>query len=113
MPFTGELDDIITIKRGVESVSGSGGKFVDWDAATTIATPWAKVQPLRGREQLDLGIAAAEVDYRIWIRYRPDVRASDRIFWRSRELDIVSATNFRNGFEWMEIMAKERLVGTS
>ena len=110
MPRTGELLEQITIQRGTESKSGAGGVIVTW---TTQWEPWAKIEPIRGREQLDVGIAAAEVDYRIWIRYRADVRPSDRILWGTRILDIVSATNFRNENEWTEIMAKERLVATS
>lgn len=108
MPQAGELRETITIKQAVETRSGTGAVVVDWANATVIATPRASIEPLRGKEQLDLAIAKAELDYRIWIRFRSGITPQQRIFWRTKELDIVSVSNFRTQNEWLEIMAKER-----
>lgn len=108
MPRPGELKHTIVIKSPtVFTESTSGGKTPDWAASATFATARAKIEPLRGQETLDGGIQNAEVDHRIWIWYRPGVTTKQRIFFGSREFDIVQATNFREESEWLEIVAKE------
>ena len=94
----------------MESSDAAGGTIVDWSAATVIASPRAKVEPLRGQEALDLGFKAASLNYRVWIHYRTGILPEHRIFWGSLEFDILSVQDWRNAHIWLEIMALQRLI---
>ena len=110
MPQAGELTESIDIKEAVETIDSAGGTIVDWSSATTVASPRAKIEPLRGQEALDLGFKEASLHYRIWILYRSGILPKHRVFWGTIELDIISARPFRGEKVWTEIMATEHLI---
>jgi len=70
----------------------------------TLATVWARVQPLRGQEMKDIGRLAAKQLYLVIIRYRTDVTTDNKIIWGSKTLNIRSIQNRdeRSGFLSME-----------
>lgn len=60
---------------------------------TTLATVWAKVQPLRGQEAKDVGRLAPKQLYLITIRHRTDLTTDNLIVWDSKTLNIRSVQN--------------------
>lgn len=107
MPEVGELKHTIIFRQSTTTRSTSGGELENWTSATAVATCRAKIEPLRGEEQLQSGIQNAVAEYRIWIWYRPGISTKHRIYYGSQVLEIVSLKNFREESEWLEIMAKE------
>ncbi|WP_099139665.1 phage head closure protein, partial [Xenorhabdus hominickii] len=53
-----------------------------------VATVWAEVKHLSGRELLSAGAEMAEVTVRVWLRYRRDVTAAYRMVFRDQVYDI-------------------------
>lgn len=86
----GQLRERITIQQAVETPDGGGGSSVVW---TDLATLWAEVRPLSGRERLQAQQIEASVDYRVTIRYRSDVDAGMRVVWGALTMNIRAVYN--------------------
>ena len=64
---------------------------------TTLATVWAKVQPLRGSEMKDIGRLANKQLYLVTIRHRTDLTTDNSIVWLSRTGNInLNIRSFQN-----------------
>ena len=75
---------------------------------TTLATVWAKVQPLRGQEMKDIGRLAAKQLYLVSIRYRADVTTDNFLVWASRQGDItLNIRSFQNRDERGQFLVME------
>src|SRR5688572_14464944 len=82
MPLTaGELDRRVRIEVATDAVdpNGSGEPTTTW---AHLATVWASVRPISGRELFAAQQVGAKVDTRFRIRYRTDVHPE-----RSRLID--------------------------
>ncbi len=73
---SGKLRHQVTIKRPVETQNTYGEPEVRWQ---DVATVWAQVEPLRGREYFAAKQMVSEVEARITIRYRSDVTAKMKV----------------------------------
>jgi head-tail adaptor len=99
----GRLRERITIRRRVETKNDGGGLDLTWsDLATDIA---AEVICLDGREALIDNVLQGISSFRLTVRFRRDVKVSDQILWRDRELNIRSAEDRTGTREWLTIMA--------
>ena len=74
---------------------------------TTVARPWARIQPVSGREFYEASQSQSEVTHKIDIRYRPGVRTDMRLRLGSRTFEIISAIDWEERHETLLIMAKE------
>lgn len=81
----GSLDQRVTFKREVRTPDGMGGATVEWQE---IATVWAMVRPMSGRERERAGRVDAERMYVIKIRNREDLTEKDIAEWRGRTLNL-------------------------
>lgn len=63
---------------------GTGGDGLDTalETWTDVATVWAQVQPLRGKEYTEARSLGSEAEVRIRIWYRADVTSAWRVLWR-------------------------------
>jgi len=82
----GRLTERVTIqaRKGVRSATGARTA----EAWTTLATVWAEVLPLAGREGWNARQVDSEITHRVVIRYRSDVTSRHRIKWGSTYLQI-------------------------
>ena len=71
----GRLRERITIQRPVRVSDGHGGMVLSW---ADVATVWAEVVPLNGRELLLAGQMQSAVNMRVRMRYRAGVGADMR-----------------------------------
>ncbi len=78
MAGAGDLDQRVTIERPERAPDGGGGHTVTWEP---VATVWAAVEPLSGRERLQAQQVQSAVTYRIRIRRRADITAGMRVVW--------------------------------
>lgn len=71
----------------------------------------AAVEPLRGREFYAASQVNADQPYKVVVRYRPDVtyRATMRVVWEGRVLDVESAAEERAEGHWVHLHCRERL----
>ena len=97
----GDLDQRVTLQHVVVSRSATGAEVQTWQ---DIATVYASVRPLRGREFFAAGETQAAVDVRVLIRYRDDVTREMRVLHRGKPLDIVSVIDQDSRRESLELM---------
>lgn len=100
----GKLRNLITIEREQSVSDGAGGSTITW---STVATPRAFIKPMSGGERLQAMRLEATVTHRIFIRYRSDLLASDRINYKGRLMQIRALINLEERDRWLEIYADE------
>lgn len=79
---------------------------------STLATRWALVQPLKGRERFAANQVQADVDHRIVCRYDSTLSAlapGDRATWSGHTYDIRSIIWRDHRKKQMEILAQEHV----
>jgi SPP1 family predicted phage head-tail adaptor len=92
----GRLRHRVALQQAVEARNGFGDVIRTW---STVATVYAAVEPLSGREYLAARQAQAETTTKITLRHRHDIDETWRITWQGHVYDIESvlpdATNAR------------------
>lgn len=97
----GQMDQRVTLQQRAAGQNTLGEVVGTW---TDVATVWAKVEPLRGREYFASGQMQTAVEVRITIRARADVRTTWRVLWRGQAHEVVSVIDPRAGGEYLELM---------
>ncbi len=100
---TGRLDQRVLIERMSYEQTDTGDVIYIW---TPIATVWAAVEPLNGREFFAASTTLSETTTRIRVRYRPDLTVIDRINHGGVLYDITSIINPRSGDRELVLMCK-------
>lgn len=85
MIAAGQLDQRITLQSRTATRDAIGGELPAW---VDVATVWAKVDAITGREVHAAQQLHAEITLRAQIRYRDDVAADWRALWRGNVLAI-------------------------
>ena len=83
----GLLDRRVTLERRVEVVDASGQAVIQW---LPLATVWARVEPLGGREGFGQQQFVATGDLRFTIRWRDDVTPLHQVTYGGVPYDVVS-----------------------
>ena len=95
----GKLSKLISIQEEIPHNDSFGGYSLSW---ATIATVWANISPLHGREVLASDTLQSIISYRIIIRYNSDFNVSNnmRILYGSRIFNIrsVAVADEENNF---------------
>lgn len=101
----GLLNQRIVIQQYVPSQDSSGSTTETWG---TLATVWAAIRPLHGREYYAANQAQIEMTHEVTIRWRRDVSAENRVLFGSRTFDVKAAVNPDEANEWIILMCLER-----
>lgn len=102
----GLLRHRVTIKRKSVTRDAYGAEVITW---TDVATVWADIRPLSGREYLDSKQTQAEISHRISMRNRTDVSPAMRVIFGSRTFEIEDLTRpFERKIE-LRLMCRELL----
>ena len=107
----GQLNRRITLQRQSNVQDSYGGPVRTW---LNVATIWADIQPLTGRELESAQRMASEVSHQIVVRYQAifaDTRqvASYRALYRSRIFNIHAALNDEERNVLVTLLASEGL----
>lgn len=86
----GGLRNRVQLQTKARTVSASGAVSEAW---TTVATIWARMEPMTGSESRNLGRATGQAGWKMTARSRPDFTVSARIVWKGRNFDITRASN--------------------
>ena len=97
----GRLNMRVTLQRPAVGIDARGQASDSFDE---VATVWAAVEDLRGREYFAAAQVQATTDTRITIRHRTDVDATWRITHRGRAYGIVSIIDPMARRETLELM---------
>lgn len=103
---SGELDQLITIKRETLTSDGIGGENVALSTITNGLNVWAKVKPQKGSESERFDKLNATQQYTFIIRYRNDLREDDHIFWGVKEFNVRSINDWGGRSHYLEIQAE-------
>ena len=69
----------VTVQERARTFDGAGQPSDTW---TTIVTPWASVEPLRGRELMQAREAGIEATHKVRMRWHDAFRADGHGRWR-------------------------------
>ena len=103
--MTEMLDQQVVIEKLTESVDENGSLTESW---ATLATIWAAVVALRGRELMDRTKVNSVVQWRFRIRWRDDVTPKMRLSWRGDTYDIAAVLDARGRREYLDLMCVRR-----
>ena len=103
MPDPGQMREQVTVQSPTEVSQGGGGSSITW---SDVATFWAEVRALRGREQIEALALEAATMYRITRRYTETITERQRLTWKGRILNIRSVVDPDGRRQWTEILAE-------
>lgn len=101
----GRLRHRVDIEEFAQNKSTDTGAVTE--AWATVATVWASVEPLKGREFIEASQVQSNLSHRVRMRYRPGVTTSHRLVHNGRALNIVSVANLEERNIELEIMCME------
>lgn len=90
-------------QAGMEDLQGGHG--TSW---ADVATVWASVEPMAGKESYTWGKILGESTYVIRVRYRSDVRPKMRLLYGSRIMDINSVIDEHEEHRFLALGCSER-----
>lgn len=103
----GRLDQRVTIERATITQDDWGQVTETW---APLATVWAAVEPLNGREFIAAASVQSEVTTRMRLRYRNDLASTDRITHEGTVYDIQAIINPRSGDAELVLMCEAKQV---
>jgi len=100
----GRLRHRVQIEADTPTRASDGGDVEAW---STVATVWAGIEPLSGREYFTAQQTQSQVTHKITVRYFRGLTAAHRIKYGSRTFQIEGVRNMGERNAKMELMAKE------
>lgn len=101
-----ELRHRITIQRSVSMIDDMGNLIQQ--GLEDICTVWAKILPYTAKISDGYAEEVKEVDYRIAIRYRDDIKITDTIHWQGRTLMQTAPPYGKDGKrQWLILECRE------
>lgn len=104
----GKLRHCITLQRQINAQNDYGAVVTTWQ---DIATVWAEIKPISGREYFEASQVQSEVTTQIWIRYRDGIEPTMRVAHNGKQYEIVSILNYQGLNKTLQLMCKEKLNG--
>lgn len=102
---TARLRHKVDIMQPVETKGSMGETDVAWQR---LATVFADIQPVRGREYFEAYALDSEAAYKITIRYRADVTAKMRVDHGADQYEIDAPLDVGGRGELLELMCVRR-----
>ncbi|MHB0934899.1 MAG: phage head closure protein [Armatimonadota bacterium] len=104
----GQLNRRAQLQQPAPTPNNQGGEVPGW---STVATVWAFVDPLTGRQFFEAKQIQSEISHRIVIRYRTDVTAAWRVRLRDhgvyRVFRIEACFSPEDAREWLDLLCVE------
>lgn len=100
----GKLRHRITLLRQVNEVNDYGASTQTW---MMVATVWADVRPLSGREYFSAQQVQSEVTTQIWLRHIEGIKPTMKVKFGKREFEILSVLNTQERDVSLQLMCKE------
>jgi len=96
----------VELQQEARTPDGGGGFTVSW---TTVATVWAEITPLAGRERIEAMRLQGELTHRIVIRHRRDLAPDHQ--WRlrlgARTFNVRAVINQGERDRFLELLCRE------
>jgi SPP1 family predicted phage head-tail adaptor len=101
---SGMLQNRVVIQRMTLTPDGHGGGHQTW---ALLGNTWAYIIPASGWETLKSMQLETPITHTIYMRYRTDIKARDRIIHRGRVFNIRSIIDIEEEKTFLEIKAEE------
>lgn len=102
--WIGGMRHRLKIEKKTVTQDTLGDRVESWE---TVATVWARIEDLRGREFFEAERVASEVTTRIRIRYRGDIDTTMRCLWEDKVYDIQAVLDGDGRQRISELMCRE------
>lgn len=106
-PALGTLTDRVQLKRKDMSTEAEGGQITMF---VPLATVWARVRSLSGRRGETADGRGVAVSHVVVLRFRNDVKPGDRMVYRGRTLDVISAADMNGRRAYLSCSCAESAV---
>jgi len=103
---SGELRHRVTIQAKSITQNGFGEPVETW---SDVATVWASVQPLAGREYFQAQQIKADITLRIRMRYRSGIQPAMRLLFESRVFEIQAVIDPDERHRELELLCAEKV----
>ena len=100
----GKLRHRVTLQKQINAQNDYGATVTEW---RDVATVWAEIKPLSGREYFSAQQVQSEVTTQIWLRYRDDVKPTMCINHNGKHYEILSVLNTNGRNTSLQLMCKE------
>lgn len=100
----GQLDKRMILQAPTIARADDGAETITW---TTLATIWAGIRTLRGREYWQAQQVNSDVTHEVLIRYRARLSPRFRLIFEGRTLEILSIQNADEGRTDLILLCKE------
>lgn len=104
VPPIGTLTDRVQIKRRETVGDGGGGHERIFMPLNSV---WARVRSLAGRSGVTADGQGVVISHSVVMRFRADVGPGDRIVYRGRSLDVVSAADLNGRRAYLSCSCSE------
>ncbi|KQT49761.1 hypothetical protein ASG47_05480 [Devosia sp. Leaf420] len=107
VPPIGTLTDRVQLRRRESVAEPEGGHariFVP------LGNAWARVRSLSGRQGSNADGRMVAISHTVVLRFRPDLGPGDRIIYRGRNLDVVSAADLNGRRAYLSCSCSETQV---
>lgn len=104
----GKLRHRVTLQKQINTQNDYGAFVTTWQ---DIATIWAEIKPISGREYFEVSQVQSEVTTQIWIRYCDGIEPTMRVAHNGKQYEIVSVLNYQGLNKTLQLMCKEKLNG--
>lgn len=101
---TGKLRHRVVLQQPISTQSESGAETITWQ---DVATFWASVEPLAGRELVQAQQVQADSTFRAICRYRAGVTSQMRLSFNGRALNIGNVNSFEEKGEYLTLLCAE------
>lgn len=102
----GKLRHRVTLQEYVTARDSFGAEIPTW---VDVATVWASVSPISGKEYFAAHQINAEVSTKITMRFRPGITPKMRVLFNNRCFEILSVLSFEERGIELALMCKERV----
>jgi len=100
----GKLRNRVVLEEAARVSDGGGGAEVVW---SPLASLWAAIEPVSGREQARYEGIEATLTHKITLRFREDVRPDMRLRLGARIFNIRAARNEGGQGRWLICLCEE------
>jgi SPP1 family predicted phage head-tail adaptor len=105
MQPAGQFNQRVVIEAPTAARDARGQRAAAAPTWSPVATVWAQVQPLRGREFFAAGAIQSEATVRFRLRWRAGVTSAMRVVWRGMAYAIVAPpVDVDGGCQTLELM---------
>lgn len=102
--LAGRLNQRVEIQAATNTCDSYGQPVSTW---ATVATVWATVEPINGREYETSLSERAEITHKIIMRYYSGLSAQHRLKHGTKIYQIVAVLNLMSGRKDVKVMTKE------